>query len=393
MMGLPPGAALGRMSPEELRRATFAALRSLISRLVAAGPRCWCWRTCTGPTRPRFTSPSHLAALAADRPLLILATTRPDAGPGPPPADELAREPARPVPGPPHRSSAAAPRRRAGTRPVPDRRARPAHEVLDTVLDRRRRQPAVPGGAAGLAARDRERSLREPRRLAARRGEAPGVPQVLERLVRSRVDRLEPRRPDAVRAASVLGAEFSAVAADRGLRTPATAGAQAVAELRASGISPARCRAAPEPAFRFRHALIQEATYNGLLRAERRRLHGRAAWALEAARAGRPERSRPRSASTSPRPGRPSGPCATWSWPATTPPRCSPTTRRSRCSARPWPSLRSAAAGSRRGAGGPARQAGQRAVAHRPAGRGQGGVHRGAALPGGPSRHAGGRTC
>ena len=34
---------------------------------------------------------------------------------------------------------------------------------------------------------------------------------------------------------------------------------------------------------RFRHALIQEATYLGLLRAERRRLHARAAAALEAA--------------------------------------------------------------------------------------------------------------
>jgi tetratricopeptide (TPR) repeat protein len=39
---------------------------------------------------------------------------------------------------------------------------------------------------------------------------------------------------------------------------------------------------APEPTFRFRHALIQEATYEGLLRAERRDLHGRTAWALEA---------------------------------------------------------------------------------------------------------------
>ncbi len=44
-----------------------------------------------------------------------------------------------------------------------------------------------------------------------------------------------------------------------------------------------------EHVFRFRHALIQEATYAGLLRTERRVLHGRAAWALEAASAGRLE--------------------------------------------------------------------------------------------------------
>jgi tetratricopeptide (TPR) repeat protein len=40
---------------------------------------------------------------------------------------------------------------------------------------------------------------------------------------------------------------------------------------------------APEPAYRFRHALIQEAIYHGLLGPERRLLHGRVAWALEAA--------------------------------------------------------------------------------------------------------------
>jgi tetratricopeptide (TPR) repeat protein len=43
----------------------------------------------------------------------------------------------------------------------------------------------------------------------------------------------------------------------------------------------------PEPVYRFRHSLIQEATYNGLLRAERRQLHARTAWALEAAAGGR----------------------------------------------------------------------------------------------------------
>jgi tetratricopeptide (TPR) repeat protein len=43
----------------------------------------------------------------------------------------------------------------------------------------------------------------------------------------------------------------------------------------------------PEPVYRFRHALIQEATYKGLARDERRRLHARAAWGLEEAWAGR----------------------------------------------------------------------------------------------------------
>ena len=115
----------------------------------------------------------------------------------------------------------------------------------------------------------------------------PQVPQALERLVRSRVDRLSPAARDAVRPASVLGTEFgfslltAVCAADEPL-------GPALAELCAKDLLQEVAKD-PEPVYRFRHALIQEATYNGLLRAERRRLHGRAAWALEAASQGRTE--------------------------------------------------------------------------------------------------------
>jgi predicted ATPase len=42
----------------------------------------------------------------------------------------------------------------------------------------------------------------------------------------------------------------------------------AIAELCASGLIH-EVRQLPEPAYRFRHALIQEATYRGMLRARR----------------------------------------------------------------------------------------------------------------------------
>ncbi len=45
----------------------------------------------------------------------------------------------------------------------------------------------------------------------------------------------------------------------------------------------------PEAAYRFRHALIQEAIYGGMVRSQRRKLHARAAWGLEAASAERLE--------------------------------------------------------------------------------------------------------
>src|SRR6185503_8752639 len=120
-----------------------------------------------------------------------------------------------------------------------------------------------------------------------RLGRAAGarVPQALERMVRSRVDRLSPAARDAVRPASVLGTEFplSLLAAVCAAGEPLDA---ALDELRARDFLHEVAGRA-EPVYRFRHALIQEATYNGLLRAERRLLHGRAAWALEAAADGR----------------------------------------------------------------------------------------------------------
>ena len=285
MMGLPPGAALGRMSPENLQRATFTALSSLISRLVAAGPMVLVLEDLhwADPTSIHLTL--QLARLAADRPLLILATTRPNEGSGPA-RDELARELAR----------SGCPVHRILLKPLPRDAERElaqsligeaaSAEVLDTVLT------GVEGNPLFLE--ERLSSLLEAGGLIHERGgwqvgaEAdPGVPQVLERLVHSRVDRLSPAARDAVRAASVLGAEFSL-----SLLTAVCAGDErlepAVAELCAADLV-RQVASRPDPAFRFRHALIEEATYSGLLQAERRRLHGRAAWALEAASQGREE--------------------------------------------------------------------------------------------------------
>ena len=88
-------------------------------------------------------------------------------------------------------------------------------------------------------------------------------------------------------AASVLGPEFprSALCAVTEMNE---ASSLAVAELCGTGLL-SEVRQLPEPVYRFRHALIQEATYRGLLYSQCRALHARAAWGLEAASAERLE--------------------------------------------------------------------------------------------------------
>ena len=282
MMGLPAGAALGRRSPEELQRGIFAAWRSLVAGLVAAGPVVLILEDLhwADPTSLRLTL--DLAPLTAGRRLLILATTRPAAGP------ELA--------GLEHAAGAGSSIRRITLRPLPAEAERAlarsllgadaGQEIPDAAL------ASVDGNPLFLE--ERLSSLLESRSLVREDGtwrmsESAGhdVPQALERLVRSRVDRLSPAAREAVRLASVLGAEFP-----RALLTamgPADDPlAQVLDELCASDLLQ-EAAGLPEPTFRFRHALIQEAIYNGLVRTDRRLLHGRVAWALEAASEGRSE--------------------------------------------------------------------------------------------------------
>jgi predicted ATPase len=108
---------------------------------------------------------------------------------------------------------------------------------------------------------------------------------VLERLVRARVDRLSPAARDAVRPASVLGTEFPLSLLDAVCAPCLGAALDELCERDLLREVPGQ----PERVYRFRHALIQEAVYNGLLGAERRLLHGRTAWALEAAAGDRTE--------------------------------------------------------------------------------------------------------
>ena len=286
LMGLPqratPGQGAGqarrKISAEEQRQQVFAAVRALVTRFTAVAPAVLVLEDLhwADPTSLRLTA--ELAGLTASRPLLLVATTRPGTG----------QEP---------RVPALASAHEIRLRRLGDEAAGAlatsligqvgGPEVLAAILADAEGNPLFLEERlaemleAGILVR--QQGAWRLRGTARQPASAVALPQVLERLVRSRVDRLSPAAAEAIRAASVLGTEFTAdiLAATLGTQPPVLA--PVLDELCASDLVHHAPPQSAKPAFRFRHALIQEATYLGLLRNDRRALHASAARALEAA--------------------------------------------------------------------------------------------------------------
>ena len=110
------------------------------------------------------------------------------------------------------------------------------------------------------------------------------VPETLRGLLLARIDRLSDEARRTLRMASVIGRDVPVRLLETITGDPAeTARALGLAE--AAGL--VRFAAAdPEPVYRFRHVLIQEAAYDSLLKADRRRLHRQVGEALEAQEGG-----------------------------------------------------------------------------------------------------------
>jgi ABC-type transport system substrate-binding protein len=111
------------------------------------------------------------------------------------------------------------------------------------------------------------------------------VPPTVEKVILARIDRLQPAPRDALMAASVLGRQFGlplleALSGGDGSILRALSDLQRLDFVRES-------RRWPEPEYRFKHALIQEAAYRTLVTEERTRLHRKAADWLESTYEGR----------------------------------------------------------------------------------------------------------
>jgi predicted ATPase/class 3 adenylate cyclase len=281
MMGLEPadaGPAPLRLNPEQLQAATFDALRAVLSRLAAHGPTVLVLEDLhwADPTSLRLTE--EICTVTKVAPLLLVLTRRPEPDPGVSALEaalaadkdlELLTLELCPLPQASEQDLA---------------RSLLSEGAADDVI------VAVSRGVEGnpLFLEERLSSLLETGALAndgagwrIDHGLSEEVPEALERLVRSRVDRLDLGPRDAIVAASVLGAEFN-LGALRAVTDMDGDLASALSVLCAGGLL-TELRKVPEPAYRFRHGLIQEATYKGLVSDERRRLHARAAWGLEAA--------------------------------------------------------------------------------------------------------------
>src|SRR5690606_28483451 len=130
-------------------------------------------------------------------------------------------------------------------------------------------------------------ALREEGAIAVRDGQATAadasgslhVPETVQGVLRTRIDRLDEEARDVLRMASVIGREFK-----RGLLEDVMESggdhASALDRLKSSGLVQ-QIAVVPEPAYRFKHALTQEVAYDSLLEHQRATLHAALGHAIE----------------------------------------------------------------------------------------------------------------
>ncbi len=106
------------------------------------------------------------------------------------------------------------------------------------------------------------------------------VPETVQAVLRTRIDRLDMQALDALRIASVVGRDFTRGVLEAVSGAPDTL-PHALERLKASGLVQ-QLSVVPEPLFRFKHALTQEVAYDSLLEHQRASMHRAVGQAIEA---------------------------------------------------------------------------------------------------------------
>jgi len=274
---------LAELSPEALQYRTFAVMRELLARLAQDGPVFvvledlhWADPT-TLQLLERLLEDTETSAL------LLVLSTRPERDH---PSWSVKESAARELP---HRTREIALEALSGDA---DRELLHALVGAGTLSDEMERRILEPAEGNPFFLEELVRSLVDSGALV-REGEGwrfdhaveVEVPPTVEKVILARIDRLQPDAHDALMAASVLGRQFGlplleAVSGGVGDVQRSLLELQRLDLVRES-------RRWPEPEFRFKHVLIQEAAYRTLVTDQRTALHCKAAAWLEEAYAGR----------------------------------------------------------------------------------------------------------
>jgi serine/threonine protein kinase/tetratricopeptide (TPR) repeat protein len=105
------------------------------------------------------------------------------------------------------------------------------------------------------------------------------LPDTVQAVIRTRLDRLDKEARQVIRHASVIGREFNRRILERALRNTAQL-PRHLENLQTLGLIQ-QVQVLPEPAYRFKHALTQEVAYESLLVHQRRSLHETVGRAIE----------------------------------------------------------------------------------------------------------------
>jgi ABC-type oligopeptide transport system substrate-binding subunit/class 3 adenylate cyclase len=281
LLGLPPepetSARLAELSPEALQYRTFEVVRHLLERLASTGPVVLALEDVHWADPTSLQLAEQLLGLTEEAAVLLVITQRPD----PDHASWALREIA--ARRWPHLTRAVDLEALSG-----DAERELIHSLVgaDTLpadleallLDRAEGNPffleeLVRSLADSGALHHDEVRWRYDHDVAVE------VPPTVEKVILARVDRLTPACHDALTAASVLGRSFG---------LPLLAGvaggeerlSEPLRELQRLDLV-RQHRRWPQPEFRFKHVLIQEAVYRTIVGPERRRLHREAALWLE----------------------------------------------------------------------------------------------------------------
>jgi class 3 adenylate cyclase/tetratricopeptide (TPR) repeat protein len=288
LLSLPvPDAAAAELSPlgpEALRERYIAAIEVLLRSLTAERPLAIVADDIHWADSSSIDVVSRLLPLVSELPLLLVLAGRPDRGT----AGWRLVEAAHAVLGDGLSEIALAPLDEADSRSLVanllEVESLPG-QLRDFIVERADGNPFFVEEVIRLLIERGWVVLRDGRWVGSDTIAAAEVPPTLQGLLTARIDRLPDESRRILRLAAVIGRDvpvrlLETVAGDATATARALGQAEAAGLLRIASVN-------PELVFRFRHVLVQEAAYESLLKADRRRLHRQVGEAIEA---GDPDR-------------------------------------------------------------------------------------------------------